>query len=80
MNDLHYNLDGKQSPGIVGASKQYLFSKKFLQDNGGIKKFCLDESKGLLDIKSSTDLKNSSDFSFERSRTSFYFALNFSEI
>ncbi len=33
--DLHYKLGGKQAPGFAGASSGYLFSKKFLQADGG---------------------------------------------
>lgn len=33
--DLHYELAGKQTPGITGASNDYLFSQKFLKDHGG---------------------------------------------
>lgn len=35
--DLHYELAGKQTPGIVGASQGYLLSSKFLKAHGGWK-------------------------------------------
>ncbi len=35
--DLHYDLTGKQTPGMAGASPAYLFSPKFLRAMGGWK-------------------------------------------
>ncbi len=35
--NLHYELGGKQTPGFAGASSDYLFSKKFIQADGGWK-------------------------------------------
>jgi len=33
--DLHYTVGGKQAPGFAAGSQGYLFSKKFLQGDGG---------------------------------------------
>ncbi|MHA1945644.1 MAG: hypothetical protein ACXADW_11420 [Candidatus Hodarchaeales archaeon] len=33
--DLHYELAGKQAPGIAGGSDEYLFSNKFLKAHKG---------------------------------------------
>ena len=33
--ELHYSLGGKQTPGVTGASPNYLFSNKFLQAHNG---------------------------------------------
>ena len=35
--DIHYELGGKQAPGVAGASPAYLTSPKFLQADGGWK-------------------------------------------
>jgi acetyl-CoA decarbonylase/synthase complex subunit beta len=36
-SDLHYELGGKQAPGVSGCSAGYFSSKKFLQAEGGWK-------------------------------------------